>query len=153
MRTNPYNSYFDNEILSADAVKLVVLIYRGALDAVGAARRHLAAGDIRARSLSITKATELVAELIRTLDYEKGGEISPNLARVYDFVLTCLNDANSKQIDRPLVQAENLLATLLDGWQSQQRPVAEPTRSTDYAPAASSYEMSSVEHERFSYAY
>lgn len=152
MRTNPYNNYFENEILSADPMTLVVLMYRGALDSLASARRHLAAGDIRSRSRSITKATEIIAELVRSLDHEKGGELSRNLERVYDYVLSCLSEANIKQIDGPLAQAEKVMTTLMEGWVSQQR--SEVENALPYvAPAARGYDMAPMESQSFSYAY
>ena len=50
MRNNPYQNYFEDEILTADPLKLVILLYRGALDSVASARRHLASGEMFTRS-------------------------------------------------------------------------------------------------------
>ena len=99
----------------------------------GEPARYLAAGDIRARSSAITRATELVVELLTTLDYQNGGEISANLGRLYDYILTRLNEANSKQIDAPLAEAERLLQTLLEAWEEQARtPEASPIQEERY---------------------
>lgn len=128
MRTNPYTNYLENEILTADPVQLVVLLYRGAIDAVAAGRRHLANGDIRARSHSITKAIEILAELTRALDYDAGGELSQKLAALYDYIQRLLVDANCRQTEPPLAQAEVLLATLLEGWEGCRDKQSNPAR-------------------------
>jgi len=117
MRPNPYHNYLENEILTADPLKLVVLLYRGALGSIADARRYLASGEIGARSQSISIAVEIIAELIRTLDYEAGGDLSNSLARLYDYTLHRLAEGNGRQSDAPLAEAERIMASLLEAWQ------------------------------------
>jgi len=146
MRTNAYQSYFENEILSADPVKLVQLLYRGALDAIGGARQYLAAGDIQARSQALTKALNILTELIQTLDHARGGELSQNLLRVYDYAQRLLIDANARQADGPLAEAQGLLATLQEAWKSattvEQSP--EPMRMAATANRPQAYQQAAV---------
>ena len=54
--SNKYPTYFEDEVLNATPLKFVQLLYRGALDSIASARRYLRLGDIRARSLAISKA-------------------------------------------------------------------------------------------------
>jgi flagellar protein FliS len=117
MAANLPNPYLQAEVLSADPIKLVQLLYRGTIDNVVTARRHLAAGEIRQRSKSITKAWEILLELIRSLDHSQGGDLSKNLASLYTYMQRRLMEANSQQSDRQLQEVETLLTTLLDGWQ------------------------------------
>ena len=56
MRSNGYQNYFDDEVLTANPLQLVQLLYRGALDSIVSARRYLRVGDIRARSRAISRA-------------------------------------------------------------------------------------------------
>jgi flagellar protein FliS len=116
MRTSGYQTYLENEILSASPIRLIQILYRAALDSTASARRSLRAGDIRARSRAITKAMRIVTELSSCLDREAGGELSRNLANVYGYVLKLLMESNAKQIERPLAEAEQLLSTLADAW-------------------------------------
>jgi flagellar secretion chaperone FliS len=112
-----YDKYREEEILNADPVQLVSILYRGALDAVGAARKHLATGEIRPRSRQIVKAWEILHELSRALDHTQGGDLSRNLQSLYAYMQTRLMEANSLQADAPLQEVERLLATLQEGWQ------------------------------------
>ncbi len=150
MRTNPYLNYLENEILTAEPMKLVVLLYRGALDSIGSARRHLASGDIRSRSRSLTRAIEIVAELNQSLDHGRGGEVSANLARLYDYVLGRLTEGNTKQVDRPLEEAERLLNKVLEGWLECQ---TDTTPAVKVSANPVQYQAAEVENARFSYAY
>ena len=138
MRPNASQSYFENEILTADPMKLVQLLYRGALDAIGSARGYLASGDIKARSTALSKAINIISELVHSLDHSRGGELSQNLVRVYDYTQRLLIEGNSQQIDAPLAEAERLLSTLLEAWVQASVPEPAPqAKRSAYHRAAS----------------
>jgi flagellar protein FliS len=124
MSTMRFQQYLEAEVLGADPVKLVNIMYRGALEATGAARRHLANGKIQERSRQITKAFEIVYELGRSLDHSRGGEVSRGLAELYAYIQRRLLDANSMQSDAPLAEAEKLLMTLSEAWNGLMPPPA-----------------------------
>jgi len=135
MRSKAYPSFLDEEVLSASPVKLIELLYRGALEAIGSARRYLRQGEIRARSRAISKAMAIVTELLLSLDQEAGGELSRSLAQLYRYVEKLLIEANTEQREAPLITAEHLLATLLEGWQTLSRDEAErPAQPVVVAP-------------------
>jgi len=130
MRTNRYQTYNEEEILTAGPMRLIQLLYRGALDSITSARRYLKLGDIRARSRAISKAMTIVTELALSLDHTVGGELSKNLAELYAYTQTLLIQANVKQSDPPLEEAERLLSTLLDAWQTCLPAEKQPREST-----------------------
>src|SRR5712692_6921401 len=117
MRTKHYQNYLEEEVMAANPLQLVRLLYRGALDCITAARRHLRLGEIRARSVAISKTMAIVAELARSLDAERSGELSHSLAELYGYVQSLLIEANIRQSDSPLAEAEKLLSTLLEAWE------------------------------------
>lgn len=145
-------AYIENEILQADPIRLIQLLYRGAIDAVGKARTHVREGDIPARSNQITKASNIVTELALSLDRDQGGELAVNLAELYDYIQRRLQDANFRQIEEPLAEVERLLTTLLEAWdqcapgtvaQQHTKPLeAQPTRQTQPPPAHIDQEVS-----------
>jgi flagellar protein FliS len=130
MRSNPYQAYIHDEILTADPVRLVQLLYRGAIEATGDARRRLKEGDIKGRSAAITKAVEILAELASSLDHSKGGKLSAQLAELYDYMQRRLLAANSEQSEAPLAEVEELMETLEGAWQ-QCTPVERHTSPAD----------------------
>jgi flagellar protein FliS len=134
-----HDTYLEAEVLGADPVQLVIILYRAAIRAVGAARRHLKAGAIRERSRQITKACEIVHELMRSLDHHRGGEISHSLAELYAYMQTQLMEANIKQIDPPLAEVEKLLSTLLDAWQAATSTPAQPPAEPANVPVRCTY--------------
>jgi flagellar protein FliS len=124
MRSNPYQSYLDDEILTADPIRLVQLLYRGALDAVADARLKLAEGKIRDRSRAITKAIEILAELSHSLAHDRGGDLSARLEALYDYMQRRLIEANQRQADGPLEEVERILGTLEEAWLKIEVPAA-----------------------------
>src|SRR5579884_3309931 len=106
MRQNFYRNYLESEILNADPLKLVCLLYRGALERVSEARQCLRRGDIPGRARAISRATAIVNELMLSVSREQGGPLAANLVELYDYVTRSLHDANFRQVDGPLAEAE-----------------------------------------------
>jgi flagellar protein FliS len=121
-----YPVFLDEEVLSATPLKLVHLLYRGALDSIASARRYLRVGDIRARSLAISKAMGIVTELSLSLNRQAGADLSRNLAELYSYIETLLIKANTEQCDPPLAEAERLLGTLEEAWKICAQAAAPP---------------------------
>lgn len=125
MRTNAYQQYVEDEILTADPIRLVQLLYKGAMEAVVSARSCLARGDIKGRSTSTTRAIQILAELSFSLNHEAGGELSARLAALYDYMQRRLIDGNQEQIDPPFAEVEKILGTLGEAWLIVQEAAAQ----------------------------
>jgi flagellar secretion chaperone FliS len=118
------DAYLESQVLSADPMELVRLLYRAAGDATRSASAHLAAGRIAERSHQISKAYAILLQLSASLDHARGGTLSRSLAELYDYMQRRLLEANLRQKAEPLVEVEGLLAKLLEGW-DQIRPAPE----------------------------
>lgn len=116
MLDNPYAKSLEARILSATPLELVVILYDEAIEAVRAARGHLAAGNIRARSRSVSRAMSILIELTSSLNFEAGGELSRRLAGLYGFMRSALMEANIRQTDEGLATTEKLLGMLREAW-------------------------------------
>jgi flagellar protein FliS len=116
MANSIHGRYLEAEVMGASPVRLVEMLYRAALEAVGAARRHLRDGNIRERSRSITKAWGIINELMLSLDHTQGGQISRGLVELYAYMQGRLLEANGQQIDAPLEDVEKLLTVLAEAW-------------------------------------
>ncbi len=130
-------AYVENEILQADPISLIQMLYRGAIEAVGKARGFLHEGKIQDRSRQISKAAEIINELTLSLDREKGGEIAVNLAELYDYLQRLLQDANFRQVEEPLIEAAQLLTTLQEAWAHCAPLVSAPVETHEATPAQS----------------
>lgn len=138
---DPYHAYAEGSLLNGDPVRLVISLYEGAIKSVQQARQYLKTGDILGRSRSITKAVQILAELMISLDHEKGGEVSQNLKRLYSYMQNRLLEAHAKKAEEPIAEVEQLLTTLLQGWNG----VAELARTE--APSEARVEAPLAAHE------
>ena len=119
-------AYVETDILQADPLRLVQMLYRGALAAIGKARVHILEGDIAGRSRQITKAGEIINELTLSIDRTQGGELAANLVELYDYMQRLLQDANFRQAAGPLTELEGLMSTLLEAWEQCDPGAAVP---------------------------
>jgi flagellar secretion chaperone FliS len=138
MWRNPYETYLEERILSADPVELIHMLYQAAVTAVGDARRHLAEGQVLARAKCVTKACDIIVELNTSLDFERGGELSVRLSQLYSYMHRRLVEANRRQSDAFLAEVAGLLTTLTEGWAGVQaglKPAALPETPWMHAAA------------------
>jgi flagellar protein FliS len=133
------DAYLTSRVLSADPIELVDMLYEHAVELVQDARRNLAAGDIAARSKAISRTIVVLAELEASLDHERGGAISRNLAQLYEYMRFRLTYANLKQEAGPLAEVEGLLRTLGEAWKT-----IRPANAAPITPAAELFDASPV---------
>jgi flagellar protein FliS len=116
MSYNAHDAYLESRILSAEPLELVRLMCQACVRSVRDARAHLASGEVRARSQSLTKAAEILIELAASLDYERGGVLSVRLGGLYEYMLGRLTEAHVQQADAPMAEVLGLLTTLSEAW-------------------------------------
>jgi len=139
MRHYIHDSYQEGEVLSASPLQLICLLYRAAVESIAEARRCVAARDILGRARAINKAYQIVAELMFSLDRHQEPELSRQLAALYDYIQRLLIDANCRQVDGPLAEAQILLTTLQEAWENCERPGRTQIlgeRECEYAPVS-----------------
>ncbi len=114
--TDRYQAYVNNSLLGSEPIGLVVALYEGAIDAARYARRCLETGDHWGRSKAVSKAADILTELIISLDDDRGGAVSQNLRRLYAYMQFRLIEGHVKKSAEVFAEIERLLATLLDAW-------------------------------------
>lgn len=110
------SAYRKAEVNSSDRVKVISLLFDGAINFIKVARKRMELGDIAGKGLYIGKASSVVGELLSSLNMEEGGEIAKNLSRLYDFVMDRLINANMKNDEKALDEAEKVLDVLRSAW-------------------------------------
>lgn len=111
-----YNKYKKTAVESASQEKLLLMLYEGAIKFVKRAIIAADNNDIPGRCENITKAYDIVLELMNTLDFKVGGEVAENLEQLYMFITDELARANiTGKIDH-LKNVLKILETLYDGW-------------------------------------
>lgn len=105
------NTYREREVMTASPVRLVVIVYDHVLANL---RRAVVATNIKnvpAKIDAISKARDGIAELLVTLDVERGGAIARNLQALYTFMLTDLVDsvaADAPKLERHAAMISDL---------------------------------------------
>lgn len=115
-RVNWENAYLESRILSANRLELISILYEHTISCIHEALECIEKGDIRGRAKAISKALTAIVELESSLNFEAGGEIAANLARLYQYMRARLTTANLKQEAAPLLETERLLKTVGEGW-------------------------------------
>ncbi|MCB1185535.1 flagellar export chaperone FliS [bacterium] len=114
--SSPANPYTNSAVNQADPVKLVEMLYSGAIRFARVAMRHITAGEIEPAHHAILRCYAIIAELMATLDFEKGGEIAKGLEQLYDFMLSRLKEADMHKQSGPLDEVLSLLVPLHGTW-------------------------------------
>lgn len=119
--SNPYatKAYKNNQnvaVLTADPLKLVIMIYEGAIKHLRIAKKAIEENNIIQRNKSIYKAQDFINELISSLDFEKGGDISKNLYSLYEYCIWRSNMAIVKNSAEMVEEVITRLETLLSAW-------------------------------------
>jgi flagellar secretion chaperone FliS len=118
MSLSAYTSTLEARVLSSDPVQLIDILYGLAIDAVEGARTAHTQGDVLERGRYILKAFDVLVELQNSLDFEKGGEISRNYARIYDYCQRRILAGHTTASDACFVEVISLLRDMKDAWQA-----------------------------------
>ena len=115
---NPLRSYKETQIKTATPGKLILMMYDGAIKNLNQALQDLDNEHRRYDSISnsLIKAQDIIAELMISLDFERGGEIAKNLFGLYVFMNRRLLDGNIKKDRAPLEEVRTLLTELRGAW-------------------------------------
>jgi len=110
----------DAQTSRASPVELVLLLTDGLLDELARARAHIVNRRYEQKAISIDKCVEIINGLSSSLDFEQGGEVVANLARLYDFCASHLNTAGIKLDPGMVDEVVAVLTTIRQGWQGVQ---------------------------------
>jgi flagellar protein FliS len=106
-----------------DSVKVIFMLYDGAINFTRAAKVKMEIGDSAGRTLYIQKTSAIVKELSDSLNMD-GGEIAQNLKNLYAFVLESLIKADSQNDLQAIDEAERVICILKDAWEEMQTALA-----------------------------
>jgi flagellar secretion chaperone FliS len=118
MSSKPHAAYQRTQISTSDPRRIVVLLYDGAISRLNQAVESHGKGDKASRTIHVNKALDIIHFLTNSLDFERGGEISLNLQRLYDYIRDIVTLANIEGTPEKFTEAIHLLTTLLDAWRS-----------------------------------
>lgn len=111
------NAYRAQAVETAGPVQLVMMLYDGALGAIATAERGLGAEKaLETAHRELTRAQDIVTELMLALDHDQGGDIAAGLAIIYDYCLDRLTRANLAKDPALLADVTKSLSSLREAW-------------------------------------
>jgi flagellar protein FliS len=116
------------------------MLYNRAILLLGKAREEISEKKHEEKHDSLTKACNIVFELMQSLDHDKGGEIAASLSRLYGFVIREILDADTNLNIKALDMAITTLTELRTSWEGiKDNP---DTRMPDADPLETSQNLS-----------
>ncbi|MBT5374097.1 MAG: flagellar export chaperone FliS [Rhodospirillaceae bacterium] len=98
------------------AIRLVVMLYDGAISAVQDTLTAIEREDHQGREKSVNMAIDIISQLYLSLDSDHGGEIAGNLGKIYGFMISRLNRVNLTSDPQPAREILGLLYHLYESW-------------------------------------
>ena len=108
--------YQQAQFTTVDRGQLLLMMFDGAQRFLSQAEQRLPANDVAGFMTGIGRAQAIIAELLSTLDHQRGGEIARNLERLYRFMLDHLIEANMKKSVRHVGQVRRILGIIGDAY-------------------------------------
>jgi len=114
----PANAYREIQIKTANQIRLIVMLYDGAIRHINLAVDAFAEGHRRYDAVNshVIAAQDILSELMASLDFEKGGVLAKNLFSIYSFMGRRLLEGNLAKDKAPLMEVKKLLGDLRDSW-------------------------------------
>lgn len=113
---NLAREYQKNNVMTANGVGIVILLYEGVINFNNISRKAIETGDVESRSIHINKSLAIVGELNDALDMEIGGKLAINLRGLYSYMMQELMKANLNNDAAPLDLVNTLVGELKEGW-------------------------------------
>ena len=124
MNQEAYLSYqsvnLGSQTAQASPVQLVLILTDGLLEELARARAHIEARRYELKAKSLDRCIDMLNGLTSALDFESGGELVTNLARLYDYCAHRLQQAGFRLDPSMVDEVSGLLKTLRNGWQGMQ---------------------------------
>ncbi|SDH84253.1 flagellar export chaperone FliS [Pseudomonas panipatensis] len=115
-----YDSYrsvdLEARAAAASPYELVLVLFDGLLDELARARGHIEAKRYQQKGRSLEKCMNILNGLSSALDYEAGGQVVQDLARLYDYCIYRLSDVSVSLSLETLDEVQRLLGVLREGW-------------------------------------
>ena len=120
------DNYVENMLFSANPLQLIVIAYDKAIEFMELAIEAIDAGldnigNLIKKCEYITKATEAVAILHDSLNFEKGGQVAKDLSHFYRVILEGLLIANQKNDKELLHNMIMMLSGVKQAWEELER--------------------------------
>lgn len=115
MIATAHNRYMEVQVQTAPPENLVLMLYDGAIRFATQAKADLATGNREAAHNNLTRAQDIMGELMGSLNMELG-EIAENLFSLYEYMQYRLIEANIKRSAGHIDEVLQMLRELRQAW-------------------------------------
>ncbi len=105
-----------SEVGGADPHRLIQMLMEGALTRMSQAKGMIDENNYEGKAKLLGRVMEIIATLQSSLDHEKGGDISSNLDRLYDYMNRRLLEASRENDTSMVDEVMSLLLEVKTGW-------------------------------------
>ena len=112
------SSYTRSKVMSSSPVELVVLLYERLLADLKGGAIAIRAGNMEAKTERVSKATDVIFELLGALNREAGGEVSERLAALYSYMFSRVTQASRDMDADALDEVAEHVEALLSSWRA-----------------------------------
>lgn len=100
----------------ASPYRLVAMLFQELLGNIASAKGAIEQGNIAQKGERISKAISIISVLESSIDFEQGGEVSNNLAALYNYCSNKLLEANVNNNSALLDEVIQILLPIKSGW-------------------------------------
>ena len=112
----PHNQYLKTAVETATPIRLIVMLYDGAIRFLSQALPAMQAHDYEAQTRLIGRAQDIIAHLNAHLDHQAGGTLAGDLAKVYGPMYDMLSYANIEDAPDRVEKVLWVLRELREAW-------------------------------------
>lgn len=133
MSVNRLNAYRQTSVRTASQGRLIVMLYDEAIKQMDVAVGLLVSDQKQVDKIhnAISKAQDIITELMASLDFDKGGDISKNLYNLYMFFNRQLVQANINKEVEPLKDVRKFMSDLREAWVAIEGTVVNQNPNTN----------------------
>jgi len=124
-----------DKIKGASQQQLILMLYEGAIRFAGESKERMQAKDKPGAHDKITRAQNIVLELLYALDMKAGGAVAENLSSLYKYVYHRWVEADIHQSTERVEEGVGIMRGLKDAWtqalDNLDRKVAEDAKEKE----------------------
>ena len=117
------SAYQETGIISSSPERLVPVLYEHLLVKLKRASTCIAKSDFEGKFDNLSKASDIIAELLSALDFEAGGELADRLSALYGFWLREISIAGRDLSPERLIRVSDMVVSLLEAGEEAARLV------------------------------
>lgn len=131
-------SYKTQEILSLPQEKLVPVLYEHLIVNLKRGVRQIREKDFEGKAESLGRASDILHELLATLDFDVEGGLAPRLASLYAFFIKEVTEISREMDDGRLQRLIGLVTPLYESWMEATELVLAQKGTESATPPGSS---------------